>query len=162
MSVRDDQQVQAATPTLPRQVLVAIDQSPVAREACRQAILLARIAEAELTILHVASPAAPRNAMGRIELRQVAAAAEAEGHRLLASAGQVAAGQVPYRLEMGSGDPAAAICRRARELGADLIVTGNRGLDGLDRFFLGSVSASVAQRAHCSVLVVRQSGDQGA
>jgi nucleotide-binding universal stress UspA family protein len=120
------------------------------------AVLLARIAEAELTILHITIASAPRNSLGRSEARGVAAFAEAEGHRLLASAGQVAAGQVPYRLELGAGDPAAAICRRARELGADLIVTGDRGLDSLDRLFLGSVSASVAQRAHCSVLVVRQ------
>lgn len=156
MKVRDNNQEDAGVATLPRRVLVAIDQSAVASEACRVAILLARIAEAELTILHITAPAVPSNSLGRAELRHVAAAAETEGHRLLAHAGQVAAGQVPFRLEIGRGDPAAAICRRARELDADLIVTGNRGLDGLDRFLLGSVSASVAQRAHCSVMVVRQ------
>ena len=60
--------------------------------------------------------------------------------------------------ELHAGDPADVICRRARELDADLIVVGSRGLGTLDRFLLGSVSAAVAQRAPCSVLVVRPRG----
>lgn len=37
-----------------------------------------------------------------------------------------------------------------------LIVLGHRGLNALDRFVLGSVSAKVAQHATCSVLVVKE------
>lgn len=37
----------------------------------------------------------------------------------------------------------------------DLIVIGSHGHSGFDRFFLGSVSNSVMQRARCPVMVVK-------
>ena len=43
----------------------------------------------------------------------------------------------------------------AEELGADLIVMGSRGLGGVKRALMGSVSDSVVRHAHCPVLVVR-------
>ena len=44
----------------------------------------------------------------------------------------------------------------ADELGAGLIVVGSRGLGGLRRALMGSVSDSVVRHAHCPVLVVRK------
>ena len=38
---------------------------------------------------------------------------------------------------------------------ADLIVVGNRGLTGIRRFLLGSVSSKVSEHAPCSVMIVR-------
>ena len=70
----------------PRHILVAIDDSPAAREACAQAAHLARGLGAALTILHVATPAAPRNPMSRAEALRVSQEAEAEGWRLLTEA----------------------------------------------------------------------------
>jgi nucleotide-binding universal stress UspA family protein len=43
----------------------------------------------------------------------------------------------------------------AEELGADLIAMGGRGLGGVKRALMGSVSDSVVRHAHCPVLVVR-------
>lgn len=55
-----------------------------------------------------------------------------------------------------SGDPKQVLVRHAEEFGADCIFTGATGFSNrLDRFILGSVSAAVAARAHCSVEVVR-------
>lgn len=54
-----------------------------------------------------------------------------------------------------SGDPAPSILSAATDHGADLIVTGSRGLGALDRLLLGSVARNVLVHAHCSVLVVR-------
>jgi nucleotide-binding universal stress UspA family protein len=54
-----------------------------------------------------------------------------------------------------SGDPAPTILSAASDHGADLIVTGSRGLGALDRLLLGSVARNVLVHAHCSVLVVR-------
>lgn len=55
-----------------------------------------------------------------------------------------------------SGDPKRVLVRVAEEFGADCIFTGATGFSNrLERFILGSVSAAVAARAHCSVEVVR-------
>lgn len=51
------------------------------------------------------------------------------------------------------GDPADAIVKVADQVGADLIVVGNRGMKGVSRV-LGSVPNSVAHKANCSVLIV--------
>ena len=53
------------------------------------------------------------------------------------------------------GKPAEEIVRLAEELGVGLIVVGSRGLGGITRALLGSVSDSVVRHAHCPVLVVR-------
>ena len=44
----------------------------------------------------------------------------------------------------------------AEELGAGLVVLGSRGLGGIRRALMGSVSDSVVRHAHCPVLVVRK------
>src|SRR5215216_6740505 len=48
-----------------------------------------------------------------------------------------------------------AIVHLAEELGAGLIVMGSRGLGGVRRALMGSVSDSVVHHAHCPVMVVR-------
>lgn len=54
------------------------------------------------------------------------------------------------------GPPKQALVRLAEEFGADCIFTGATGYSSrVERFLLGSVSAAVAARAHCSVEVVR-------
>jgi nucleotide-binding universal stress UspA family protein len=54
------------------------------------------------------------------------------------------------------GDPAQVIADVAQEQGADLIVVGDRGLTGIERFLLGSVSSKLTHHAPCSVMVVRR------
>ena len=53
------------------------------------------------------------------------------------------------------GDPGRLIVAPGREWGADLIVTGSRGLGTLRRFVLGSVAHDVLLHARSSVLVMR-------
>jgi nucleotide-binding universal stress UspA family protein len=53
------------------------------------------------------------------------------------------------------GAPKALLLSEAKEWDADMIFLGARGVQGFERFLLGSVSAAVASRAHCSVEVVR-------
>ena len=56
-----------------------------------------------------------------------------------------------------SGDPKKVLLEQAEEFGADCIFTGATGFSSrLERVILGSVSAAVAARAHCSVEVVRE------
>ena len=53
------------------------------------------------------------------------------------------------------GAAAAEIVDLAEDIGAGLIVMGSRGLGGIRRALMGSVSDSVVRHAHCPVLVVR-------
>ena len=55
------------------------------------------------------------------------------------------------------GDPKRVLVKHAEEFGADCIFTGATGFSTrLERLVLGSVSAAIAARAHCSVEVVRE------
>ncbi len=56
------------------------------------------------------------------------------------------------------GDPKRVLLEQARELRADAIFVGARGLVGADRMLLGSVSTAIAMRADCSVEVVHDGG----
>ncbi len=57
------------------------------------------------------------------------------------------------------GDPKSVLTGEAEAWGADCIFVGAKGHRFLERFLLGSVSAAVATRAHCSVEVVRPRAD---
>jgi nucleotide-binding universal stress UspA family protein len=59
------------------------------------------------------------------------------------------------------GDPKRELPKAAEEWGAECIFVGSAGFSNrFERFVLGSVSAAVAARAHCSVEVVRKSAKQ--
>jgi nucleotide-binding universal stress UspA family protein len=58
-----------------------------------------------------------------------------------------------FEVQVLSGDPAAAICALATEVGARAIVIGTRGRGGIARALLGSVSDYVVRTAPCPVLV---------
>jgi len=67
--------------------------------------------------------------------------------------------------EVLRGDPAVELLRKVDEWNADLIMGGSQGRSSFGRFFLGSVSKSVAEEAACSVRVVRpkaEKADSGA
>ena len=57
---------------------------------------------------------------------------------------------------LATGRPDHEIVELAEEIGAGLIVVGSRGLGGVRRALMGSVSDSVVRHAHCAVLVVRR------
>jgi nucleotide-binding universal stress UspA family protein len=82
-------------------------------------------------------------------------AAEAEGKRVLVSAAEALEGS--YRVEtlISEGPAANTLVDLVGSRGSDLLVVGSRGLTGVDRFLMGSVSTQVAVHAPCSVLVVR-------
>jgi nucleotide-binding universal stress UspA family protein len=44
----------------------------------------------------------------------------------------------------------------SEEIGAGLIIMGSRGLGGVRRALMGSVSDSVVRHAHCPVMIVRE------
>jgi nucleotide-binding universal stress UspA family protein len=80
------------------------------------------------------------------------------GQQELRLTAQQAAGLAPEGTIAGVhcrlGKPWAVICEVAAEQGADLIILGSHGFDGIDHL-IGTNAARVVDRAGCSVLVVR-------
>jgi nucleotide-binding universal stress UspA family protein len=66
-----------------------------------------------------------------------------------------AAGGTIAQAHLRMGKAATEIVDLAEELGAGLVVLGSRGLGGIRRALIGSVSESVVRHAHCPVMVVR-------
>jgi nucleotide-binding universal stress UspA family protein len=142
-------------------ILVALDGSSHSQYALQQAINLCKCTGAELIALHVAVPTIPLSVFERdvADIKHAEDAARAFGEKVLQEAEAEAKEKVNFKSELIFGDPTDTIRERAKELGVDVIVIGNRGLGGIDQFVLGSVSMAVVENAHCSVFVVRKEED---
>jgi len=140
-----------------RRVVVATDGSKAAARAVDFAATVAKAWDAELIVLTISTALSPA------ELRELAqadhdlgTATDALVRRILddATARADRLGVVAVKTLTLSGDPANTTLKIAREAGADLIVVGRRGLGGLSRLLLGSVSDRIVGHAHCAVTVV--------
>lgn len=69
-----------------------------------------------------------------------------------------AAGAGPVRTVAVVGSPVETLLEVVRREEADLLVVGNRGLNGIKGRLLGSVPADATRRADCDVLVVHTTG----
>jgi nucleotide-binding universal stress UspA family protein len=70
------------------------------------------------------------------------------------------AGATAAQAHLRMGRPDEEIVVLSEEIGAGLIVVGNRGLSLLKRALMGSISSSVVHHAHRPVLVVREERDE--
>jgi nucleotide-binding universal stress UspA family protein len=124
----------------PTKILLATDGSKEAELAASTAADLAKSTNSELHVLHV----------GFEQKRDEAQKAlETEVGMIRESGAQ----DIKAHLEFGRPDT--AIVALAEELGAGLIVMGSRGLGGVRRALLGSISDSVVRHAPCPVMLVR-------
>lgn len=142
----------------PGRVLLATDGSEDASVAARAAVDLAVGGGAELHVVHVFHPAAPAEFAGVALGPRSPAVSEGDGRRLLEEQAALIEGNggrvAGTHLRLGS--PVDGILRTAEEVGAGLVVIGGRGLGGVGRLLLGSVSEGVVYHARCPVLVVRE------
>jgi nucleotide-binding universal stress UspA family protein len=142
-------------------ILLATDGSTYTEAATRSVISLLRTEDSEVLVLQIVEPVvfsappqmaagyAPETAarlQGLIEDARESVSGTAE---MLRTAGFKADSRV-VEAEIRTG-----ILDAAKEWKADLVVLGSHGEKGLRKFFLGSVSESVARHAPCSVLIVR-------
>lgn len=145
----------------PTKILLATDGSEESTLAAQTAVDLADKTNSELHVVYVGgldyvdpSYVVP----GSEYMQQVQENLTQEARKLLdAEVEQVkAAGGSEVEAHLGLGSPDVEIVRVAEEIGAGLIVLGSRGLGGIRRALMGSVSDSVVRHAHCPVLVVRK------
>ena len=150
----------------PTRILLATDGSEEAELATLRAVDLAERTDSELHVVHVGVvPGFLESYPGTLGYeRRIYQQIEEESRQRLRElswrvkfAGGAVAGS---HLRMGQVD--LEIVALAEELGAGLIVMGSRGLGGVRRALMGSVSDSVMRHAHCPVLVVRQEKEQAA
>lgn len=64
-------------------------------------------------------------------------------------------GHLRVKKRIESGLPAETILHIAEKEHYDLIIMGSRGLNSLQRLFLGSVSNKVLSLAHCAVMLIK-------
>jgi nucleotide-binding universal stress UspA family protein len=141
----------------PTKILLATDGSEDASAATRAAVDLANRSGSELHVVHAFEFIPPREYMSvALRLRSPSGFA-ARGQELLdeqverveEAGGTVASAQV----RMGS--PVDQILYASEEIDAGLVVIGRRGLGGVRRLLLGSVSEGIVHNARRPVLVLR-------
>jgi nucleotide-binding universal stress UspA family protein len=141
-------------------IVVGTDGSETAAEAVRQAVDLAKLAGATLSIVSAYAPVSSR----RVQGEQSGAPADVqyeigprEDVNLVLDAAAAAARKEGIEVQTHpiEADPAEAIHSVAETTKADLIVVGNKGMTGARRYLLGSVPNNVSHHAPCSVIIVR-------
>jgi nucleotide-binding universal stress UspA family protein len=141
-------------------IVVGTDGSDTAAEAVRQAVDLAKLANAQLSIVSAYQPVSKRQVEGEKEGAPADVQYEIgprEDVNLVLDAAAASARKegIEVQTHPVEADPAEAILNIAEETKADLIVVGNKGMTGARRFLLGSVPNNVSHHAPCSVIIVR-------
>jgi nucleotide-binding universal stress UspA family protein len=127
-------------------IVVGATKSETARRATEEAIELARSLDADLHLVAAypkdEGPIDGKDTPGRVDAERTLNAMIPHG-----TPGKCTTHALP-------GDPAEAILLIAREVNADLIVVGNKRMQGAARL-LGSVPNDIAHRAPCAVLIAK-------
>lgn len=137
----------------PSSIVCGVDGSERSVETARLAATIAKAAGVELRLVHVIPVFRGHNEEWEVgpgeeipaEIAPAIAAARSRG--------------IEPKAEMAMGRPENALVEVAKRDGADLVVVGHRGISGMARRLLGSVSEHVAAHAGCSALVARPGPD---
>jgi len=140
-------------------VLIGVDGSDNSKAAVRAVAARSWPSGTQARVVGVFDPRIKLAAATTLE-GTLPAAVEEEYRRSLSEAVDAAAqdlAKAGLRAEplSSEGNPAQTLLAESENWGADCIFLGARGITGLDRIMLGSVSSAVAPRAHCSVEIVR-------
>jgi len=140
-------------------VLVAVDGSPSAEQACRRLPGFVRPDDTEVRLVTVLSYGMRADAYHqridqRIDADLVHEARASVEVATGPSRGLLEASGFGVQVAHRFGNPADAILEEIREWGPDLVVMGRRGLGVPARWLLGSVSDRVLRNAHVPVLIV--------
>ena len=150
-----------------KKILVAMDGSELSKKALDSALDIAERFSAQVVILSVVEHSALQmtgfpalipttaytTAMSDFSKEYI------EHHRNLLSKALKHAKDSKPNLKISTklmeGRPTNTIVKEAKDNNFDLIVMGSRGLSGITRFFLGSVSDGVVNEAECPILIVK-------
>ncbi|HZT47332.1 MAG TPA: universal stress protein [Hyphomicrobiaceae bacterium] len=134
-----------------KHILAATDLSERSERAFKRAARLRRERGATLDLLHVVE----HGLVAQVRERRQALAEEYLRDWLARQPEEDRAGA---RFSVEGGEPFAVIIEHARERGADLIVVGEPGKQGLKEFFAGTTTERVVRHSDRPVLVVKRAG----
>ena len=143
-------------------IVVGTDGSDSAGVAVQRATEMAKLAGGALHIVSAYRPlalsgmalaAGAGSASIDVDLLNQGVAAEANELCEHAAAAARREG-LTYEVHAVPGEPADALIAVAQNVGADVVVVGNRGMSGPRRFVLGSVPNKVSHHCPCSLLIV--------
>ncbi|MEC4896075.1 MAG: universal stress protein [Oscillatoria sp. PMC 1051.18] len=150
-----------------QKILVALDKSPAGKLVFEQALDLAKKDNAKLMLFH-SLPLEYQSVGSYTDLygqnlanfsqsmhQQLEKESESTRQWLSEFCDRATNEGVATEWDWRIGDAGRCIRELASSWGADLIVVGRRGRQGLSEMFLGSVSNHVIHNASCSVLVVQ-------
>jgi nucleotide-binding universal stress UspA family protein len=143
-------------------IVVGTDGSDSASVAVQRAAALAALTSATLHVVYGCRPVALGNAAMAastgapvINVDEVNRSIAMQGEQVCEHAASHARRQgVKVEVHVVYADAADALVGVAADVGADLLVVGNRGMSGARRFVLGSVPNKVSHHSPCSLLIV--------
>ncbi len=140
-----------------KNVLVALDFSPITEKVIRRAKQIAEQFQARLSLVHVVEYIPPVEPVGDMVLGIDWGIDERELMELSKERFATLAekyGLAKLDRDVLSGNARTEIAMHAAEMGCDLIIIGSHGRHGFSRL-LGSTADAVLHHAHCDVLAVR-------
>jgi nucleotide-binding universal stress UspA family protein len=150
-------------PDSPVRIMAGTDGSPASEEALRAIAARHWPARSEVKVVLVDDPMAPEF-LGKL-IPPIEKMIEEDRQQERAWVKEIAKrslellrpASISVTCAVREGDPKRELPKLAEEWGADCIFVGSAGFSNrFERFVLGSISAAVAARAHCSVEVVRK------
>ncbi len=144
-------------------MLVCTDGSEQSIKAVKKAAFTAsHLEEVAVTLIHVyyldtaiISPHADGYVTGEI-LQRIDGEKKEEGKKILAEAAKIfEENNIKVNTLLTKGHPGTTIIEAAKQGKYDLVVIGSRGLGGLKKLLLGSVSNAVAQEVETTVMIVK-------
>ena len=139
-------------------IVVGVDGSEQSLNALVTACDIAKKYASKLYLVH--SPEVETTGIavgsGAVEIQPAPEVIAAAGEEVMRTAKEKAteAGCAPTQCVVGNDAPAKEILKCAKEVEADLIVLGRRGLGSVSSLLLGSVSQKVSHDATCACLTV--------
>jgi len=139
-----------------RSILLADDMLETSQSALDEAVNLAKLWKAKLTIVTAIPLVSPAFGVPVPIGESFAALLDSATKRMDAIKEKLLAEGVPeVETALLEGDPVEGAVQFVEKNKPELIVVSSRGLSPAGRFFLGSVSDGILHHTHCSVLVVR-------
>jgi nucleotide-binding universal stress UspA family protein len=139
-----------------KKILIALDGSSNSMKALAQGKKIAAAFDANIILIYAVDTPIRTDLMERMYLETLEKASKEYGQKVIDKALEELkdfSGKASGFVKVGN--PAEIIINTASEENAELIVMGSRGLSGIERLMIGSISNKVLNNTDISVLIVK-------